>query len=747
MKKIIYISILAALLCSCSQRFVESWDKLAVDLNKIVLKADKTAMPICIHYNGSWTVEVTDGGDWLSVDPKNGRGVATVHLYFDQNAGLSRKGEVTITADNGDCVVIPVVNSSAIASPTMQFVKKTINPSADKAILSLGVNTNIPTEEFNSIEHVIKFGGEEGEDGEEGEQGEAQEWVHGFLILDREEPVPAEEMPDAVRRFIQLEIDENTTGAARSASLEISLEDAAGKVYSAILNIVQGEEGSYIVLPARDLILKSGGSRKVEISSNLESALEDAEIDIDYGEAQEFISNATISGNILSYDVAENDTEAMRTATITLSVGLISASMEVCQYANDADFTDFIITDASSFEIWASSWDKWKATDNVVLDTDIDVSEMEWTPRVLRGSFDGGNHIIKGLHVTAADTAALFSRMTAGAVLKNLQVGSADSFCSLTVNGSENQLAGIVAYVVGECQIQNVKSYTNVTAKGTASNSYIAGVIARANTKISVEGCVNYGSILMSAKAKYNYFGGIIADFVNGSSGSELRYCENYGEIKLTSVSTTGARFGGIIGSAYGAFEFSDNVNHGKIVNNSSSVVDVRMGGVEGSSTTAAANLARCINYGEVVSMTNGNSKLAKAYIAGVLGYKGAGASKMTDCQAYGDVSADSETGITELYLSGLYGYPSVSGCSITGCKVKCNISGNAATEASTHVGMVAGHTVATTIKTTGLAGSVNEVEIDATNWKNAGVLYGTTTDASKINVSGDSNSCYFMTE
>lgn len=150
----------------------------------------------------------------------------------------------------------------------------------------------------------------------------------------------------------------------------------------------------------------------------------------------------------------------------------------------------------TSLEAWTDS------EGAVVLAADIDCSSItEWTPignctltstwahnkvetsgKLFTGTFDGKNHTIKNLHLSFAPTEGngafgFFGGIGEGGVVKNIVF---DSSCSLHIETGKAGVFGMLAGLVLDGNVDNVKNYAPVTGGGTSSlaNNAAAGRVA-----------------------------------------------------------------------------------------------------------------------------------------------------------------------------------------------------------------------------------------------------------------------------
>ena len=210
-----------------------------------------------------------------------------------------------------------------------------------------------------------------------------------------------------------------------------------------------------------------------------------------------------------------------------------------------------------------TSIDAWTSADgSVVLLEDIDCSSItEWTPignctltstwahnkvetsgNLFTGTFDGKNHTIKNLHLNFAPADAngvfgLFGGIGDGGVVKNVIF---DSSCSLNIETGKAGVFGMLAGLVLDGSVDNVKNFAPVTGGGTSSlaNNTASGRVAvggvigwvhAATKEITISNLYNAGPI-----------GSSTADFTRGGNGGN---------------GANGFMLGGVVG-------FSSNTNN-----------------------------------------------------------------------------------------------------------------------------------------------------------------------------------------
>lgn len=287
------------------------------------------------------------------------------------------------------------------------------------------------------------------------------------------------------------------------------------------------------------------------------------------------------------------------------------------------------VYDAPGLVEWADK-DDVLASD-VVLENDIDMSGIEWTPvgsgmqaGGYSGDFNGGGKSICGLVVNTDGDAGFFGGLASGAKVHDLR------FCGSKVTGGSKSYAGIVAGaslgVIENCVVSDFQVSGNYAGAIAGNNSvqinrctvadvhvnagYSAGGIAGANYG-KIEYCSLSGQSVVSAEGPNSCAGGIA-----GSSSKEGGVSTSGRLLKcaVEGATVSGNWAGGIIGeNSFGIVAqcVADRV----MVTGAGSVASARLGGVVGYNTR-----------GDVVACYSANSEIGKDGLVvgaegGIVGY------------------------------------------------------------------------------------------------------------------------------
>lgn len=198
----------------------------------------------------------------------------------------------------------------------------------------------------------------------------------------------------------------------------------------------------------------------------------------------------------------------------------------------------FVIRTADDMRNFAKNAGVYAASDVVKLAADIDLSAANWTPVVFKCTLDGQNHKVSGIKISAGGRVGFIGNMPAGAVLKNIVLGSADG---LTYDGVSNvtytgTAAGYQGGVVSDLQgtIQNVKSFITVNHSTNDSGNRIGGLVGCIESSGKMIGCEFAGTVTLgnNTGANTHMAGGLVGRMHNNiTNGETVKDCSFTGTV------------------------------------------------------------------------------------------------------------------------------------------------------------------------------------------------------------------------
>lgn len=278
----------------------------------------------------------------------------------------------------------------------------------------------------------------------------------------------------------------------------------------------------------------------------------------------------------------------------------------------------YLIGTADELLAWNARHEEWQPGDQVKLTADIDMSGKTWTMQDFHGTFDGQDHRIYNLAMSAESANVGFFFYLHG-TLKNVVFGSSDGSThdgtsefrlTGTTDGSTWRYMGIVIRLDDGAAISNVTSFMNMIIDPSADEMVrlggIAGISYETNT---IDHCYFRGKIedkpteAARASGKTVTIGGILS-FNSGQAS--ISDCANYGSIESTDGFTYS--IGGILGC---------------------------------NDSGACAVLNTCLNSG-VITCEHTVATLTAAYVGGVAGYingNNVAVSQLTNCSNTADLN------------------------------------------------------------------------------------------------------------
>lgn len=195
-------------------------------------------------------------------------------------------------------------------------------------------------------------------------------------------------------------------------------------------------------------------------------------------------------------------------------------------YSYDSNTKTITIYSGEGLKVAADVVNSGDTDINIILDNDIDLSDIEWTPigtesRPYTGTFDGGTYTITGLTVNQTrENVGLIGCIGSNGTVKNVKLEN------VNITGDD--------YFVGGVAGTNYGTIENCSVDGTLTNNrhYLGGVVG--NNYGSIIGCSSSGTITGTSPN----VGGIGGQSVGGT----IMACYSVANIKGRSSS------GGVLG-------------------------------------------------------------------------------------------------------------------------------------------------------------------------------------------------------
>lgn len=310
------------------------------------------------------------------------------------------------------------------------------------------------------------------------------------------------------------------------------------------------------------------------------------------------------------------------------------------------------ISTAAELSWFAQQVNSGKRSACAVLTADIDLNGKPWTPIANKGlnsgytgTFDGKNHIIHGLYLTASDAnqrLGLFGTVDRSGVVKNLNAAGT----ALISNGAGTGLiAGVSSGTIYNCGASVFLRADENAPTTTNSAAYAGGIVGKVSEGY-VENCRTWGLFAAFERcAVLSSLGGVVGalDCYAENVGGMVRYCRNsialesctLNTYKIGEISVTGSAIGGIVGSVSTIGKVRECVNDAPVTGESN------IGGIVGAASPNKGGIIS-IAYVENNGAVTGGSKPNRAGgTGGIIGRAGSTASSGGTSQPVGDFSLE----------------------------------------------------------------------------------------------------------
>lgn len=342
--------------------------------------------------------------------------------------------------------------------------------------------------------------------------------------------------------------------------------------------------------------------------------------------------------------------EGTQSATLTASRILNLGTMRLDNFepAQGYEVIDgtYHIYNADGLKVWALNADVLNK--NVILEKDIDLTGVEWTPvgsdkntgTGYAGDFNGNGKFIYNLVVKSdASNVGFFGGLAAGGTVHDVKFANAQ----VTAN-SGGAYAGVIAgYSMGKIESCNVRS-------SSVSGKYAGAIVG--NNSVQVNGC-NALDVTVHANQENGQAGGIA-----GVSHGKIEYCTVSGQSFIT-ANASNSRAGGIAGYTSEEGGVSTSGRLLKCAVDGATISGIMAGGIAGENSFGI--VAQCI--ANRVTVTH-NSSEASTRLGGVVGYNTRG-DVVASYSAYSTIGRQD---LTSEAMGGIVGYNYNGAASVYGC-------------------------------------------------------------------------------
>jgi len=278
-----------------------------------------------------------------------------------------------------------------------------------------------------------------------------------------------------------------------------------------------------------------------------------------------FITCAFTNGKVFVYKM-KNDAEWKAGEEYTYTVSLAAAKDP--GYTVSEDGKTYNVTSADGLKNVAELVNGGKTDINITLNTDLNLTNMEWTPigtesQPYTGTFNGGNHTITGLKIdqSGTDNVGLIGYLGSEGKVQNVTLTEVNVTGGTYVGGIAGQTDGTVencsvnGTVTGQNQTggivgRNFSTISGCSAEGTVTGNINVGGISGLCVPYydtgtgSLIGSTIEGCHSTAAVSGISSVGGVVGNLGNNSF---LMACYSTGNVTAT-ITDGYAHVGGVVG-------------------------------------------------------------------------------------------------------------------------------------------------------------------------------------------------------
>lgn len=288
-------------LSSCDAPF-ELKLPLAVDSHRMKLPQTGGSTHILVYAEGEWTASLDGSPQWAQLDRISGEGNSEVVFTYGENLGIAREARLLLATDSRRDTV-RLVQDGPVTNPSYRFTQNVNRLAVGGGRASFPVSGNLEHStdairvaavfEENGVRDTVTLNSVETDNGY---------WI-----------TAADPLAD---RLI-LTLDYNVTKSERNALILVTIDDPTGRTMKSTMTLTQTADK-----PVLQLASLSGtygpGAQEVLVESvrnNIFAYEDDTIFQVD----ADWITDAHLTSDGLVFTLSENETGAMRSASVSLT--------------------------------------------------------------------------------------------------------------------------------------------------------------------------------------------------------------------------------------------------------------------------------------------------------------------------------------------------------------------------------------------------------------------------------------------
>lgn len=211
------VMVLAAMVTFSCQKGYEMTLPLAVNRDDFKLKASGGDTYFIVYSTSSWTIEALDDDSWISLSSYSGSGETQIDVNYTDNAALSRGVTYLIKSGSHTRTVYFSQEAGYAGDATYLLGGSSLSFLSGAKSVSISAKSTLPKENFDRGYSVVRYATQQ------------VDWIKNITIGEDK---------------LDFDVDENTSGEFRSASIEINFPVASwDDAVKTVLTVFQDKGG------------------------------------------------------------------------------------------------------------------------------------------------------------------------------------------------------------------------------------------------------------------------------------------------------------------------------------------------------------------------------------------------------------------------------------------------------------------------------------------------------------------------
>lgn len=307
-------------LSSCDAPF-ELKLPLAVDSHRLKLPQTGGSTHILVYAEGEWTASLDGEPQWAELDRSSGEGNSEVVFAYGENLGIAREARLLLCSDTRRDTV-RLVQDGPVTNPSYKFAQNVNRLAVGGGRASFPVSGNLEHStdairvaavfEENGVRDTVALNSVETDNGH---------WI-----------TAAEPLADR----LVLTLDYNVTKVERNALILVTIDDPTGRTMKSTMTLVQTADKPVLQLASLSETYGAGAQEVLvkSLKNNIFAYGDDTIIQI----GADWISDVRLSYDGLAFSLSENETGALRSASVSLTyiddfASIVKTSFTVVQKA------------------------------------------------------------------------------------------------------------------------------------------------------------------------------------------------------------------------------------------------------------------------------------------------------------------------------------------------------------------------------------------------------------------------------